>query len=263
MGEYGIPVALALCSLIGLSLGLVGGGGSTITLPVLVYVAGLTPHQAVAVSLAIVGGTSLVGAVAQVRQRNVDLRAGLLFAVAGMVGALAGAPLTRLAPGPVLMTIFAALMLGVGARMLQTRQEVEPPPGQQCRPVVCAAAGLGVGVLTGFLGMGGGFLIVPALLRFGRLPMRQAAGTSLVVIAANSAAGLAGHAGQVLAGGWLTAAFTGMAVAGLFGGLALARRMHPTGLKSAFAGLAIAVGAWLLVVNFRPLLGLIEGARGG
>jgi uncharacterized membrane protein YfcA len=253
-----VIAALALSGAIGLSLGLVGGGGSIITMPVLVYVAGLPPREAVAVSLAIVGATAAVGATLNYRTGATDLRLTAIFGVTGMVGALAGAPLTRLAPGPVLMLLFAALMFFVGLRMLGEPATEENADGK-CDPVRCLAAGFGLGVLTGFLGVGGGFLIVPALLRFAGAPMRVAVGTSLSIIALNSAAGFAAHAAETRGLSLLVAAFTGVAVIGLVGGVALGRRLKPAHLKRAFAGLALGVAAYLVVMNVRPLLGLWAG----
>lgn len=261
MWTAGMVAALVLSAAIGLSLGLVGGGGSIVTVPILVYVAGLAPREAVALSLPIVGATAAVGGLLQYRAGNADLKAAGVFALTGMVGALLGAPLTRLFPGPVLLLLFAALMLGVGLRMLRSRGDAEPEPTAECQPLRCGLAGLGVGVLTGFLGVGGGFLIVPALLRYARTPMKKAVGASLIIIAANSASGFLAHLGEIGRHGPLAAAFTLSALVGLAGGTALGRRMHPKRLKTAFAGLALVVAAYLVVMNVGPLVGLV--ARGG
>lgn len=257
MWSVGVLVALALSGAIGLSLGLVGGGGSIITVPILVYVAGLPVPQAVALSLAIVGATAAVGSAVQIRQRQAHLQAAAIFGVTGMVGAVGGARLTPLVPGPVLMVLFALLMVAVGMRMVRGTDEPELPERTECRPWKCALAGLVLGVLTGFLGVGGGFLIVPALLRFAKLPVRPAIGTSLLIIAANSAAGFAAHLHEVQWALGLAAAFIAVAVGGMFGGLALARRMHPHGLKVAFGGLSLAVAGYLLLVNAVPLWRLL------
>jgi uncharacterized membrane protein YfcA len=257
MGTGGEWAALALSALIGLSLGLVGGGGSTITVPVLVYVAGVPVREAVGLSLAIVGMTAAMGGLLKARQGAVDGRAALLFALTGMIGAPVGARLTyRVAP-PVLLILFALLMLYVGARMLGARSEAEPAGKSELRLGRCGVAGLGVGMLTGFLGVGGGFLIVPALLRFARLRMHRAVGTSLLVIAANSAAGFAAHLHEIGGHLGLAAALTTAAVAGVLGGTALGGRMHPGGLKTAFGGLTLAVAIYLIAMKIGPLLGLV------
>ena len=253
MWTTGIWTALVLSAGIGLSLGLVGGGGSIITVPLLVYVAGLPVPQAVALSLAIVGATAAVGSVVQVRQGNAHLKAAAVFSIAGMLGAVGGARLTALVPGPVLMMLFAALMIAVGLRMARGKDEAEEVKHAECNFWKCGLAGLGLGVLTGFLGVGGGFLIVPALLRFAKLPMRQAVGTSLLIIAANSLSGFLAHFGDVQGTLGLAAAFIAVAVTGMFGGFALAQRMQPRGLKAAFGGLSLAVAVFLIVMNAGPL----------
>ena len=257
MWTSGAWAALALSGVIGLSLGLVGGGGSIITVPVLVYVAGLSAREGVALSLPIVGVTALVGALAQWREGNVHGRAALIFSVMGMLGAVGGARLTPLVPPPVLMTLFAALMIAVGIRMAHGADEEKMPRRAECNPLKCGATGLGLGVLTGFLGVGGGFLLVPALLSFARLPMRQAVGTSLLIIAANSAAGFLAHQGEVQGHFPLAAALTGAAVAGMVAGLRLSRRVQTQSLKKIFGALALGVAVFLLAMNFRPLLALV------
>src|SRR5690349_20961250 len=155
-------IALILAFGIGLSLGLLGSGGSIVTLPVLVYVAGVPVQAAVGMSLAIVGGTSAAGAWWKQRQGLVHWRAAMLFGFSGIPGAVAGAQFTPLVSPVVLMLLFASLMTVVAVRMLARRGDEVLNPLPDCRPVRCGLAGFGVGVLTGFLGVGGGFLIVPA-----------------------------------------------------------------------------------------------------
>ena len=254
MWTAGMYAALALSAGIGLSLGLVGGGGSIVTVPILVYVAGLPPREAVPLSLAVVGTTAAAGALAQWRAGNIHLRAALVFGVTGSLGAPVGAKLTPLVPPAVLMLLFAALMIGVGLRMVRREPAREVESAPECRPLKCGLAGLGVGVLTGFLGVGGGFLIVPALLRFAHTPMKQAVGTSLLIIAASSFSGFAAHLGDFGGHLELAAAFAGMALGGLAVGMVLARRMQAAGLKQVFGGIALAVAAFLIVMNVGPLL---------
>jgi hypothetical protein len=211
-------LALALSSLIGVSLGLLGGGGSILALPVLVYVAGLDVHAAIGASLAIVGATALVGGLVHARRGRADVRAAALFGVAGMLGSPLGAQATRLVPGRVLLLLFAGLMLVVASFMLRGRAPVRPGRPGPHRAAI-PLAGFGVGVLTGFLGVGGGFLIVPALLLLADVPIHRAVGSSLLVIAANSAAGVVGHLrlGRMPLG--LTAAFTAAAILGALVGV--------------------------------------------
>ena len=260
MWTAGTAAALVLSTGVGLLLGMVGGGGSIVTVPILVYVAGMSPGQAVALSLPIVGTTAAVGACIHYRAGNADLRAASAFAAAGIVGAPAGAQLTRLLPGPVLLVLFALLMLAVGVRMLRG-QWSESDTGGRCRLAPCGIAGLGLGVLTGFLGVGGGFLIVPALLRFARTPMRKAIGTSLFIIAVNSAAGFTAHLGDVHGAGPLAAALTVSALVGLVAGISAGRKLQTAGLRTAFGGVALLVAAYLLAMNVGAVVEL--AARNG
>ena len=215
---FSLELALALTAVVGLSLGLLGGGGSILAVPVLVYVAHLAPADAIGLSLVIVGATSVAGAVAHGRAGAVDWRAALPFAGAGIATAFAGGLLTRLVPGRVLLLAFAALMIGVGVWMLargrRGRHDDAAATPRPPRPGRALAAGALVGAVTGFLGVGGGFLVVPALLAFTGLDIRRAVGTSLVVIAINSAAALAAHLRDGHFDVALALAFTALAVGG-------------------------------------------------
>lgn len=238
---------MALAVLIGLSLGVLGSGGSILTLPVLVYIGGVPANEAVGMSMAIVGATSLFGAAAQLRRGNVSLKAALLFAAAGMGGAFAGSTGTHLLPKKVLLLLFAGLMLIVGSLMLRERRK--PRPQTVCSIARCLGVGLGVGVVTGFLGVGGGFLIVPALVFSAGLDIRKAGGTSLAVIAMNSAAGLIGQLRYVqidwsLLGGFLLFASGGMAA-----GLAFAKHVHDRLLRRVFALALIVLGVVIGAMN--------------
>jgi uncharacterized membrane protein YfcA len=237
---------LALAALIGFSLGLLGGGGSILAVPVLVYAAGLEPAAAVATSLAVVGTTSLIAALQHARAGRVDWGAALGFGVTGALGALAGSRLTALVPPRTLLLLFALLMLVVGS--LMRRPGPGLAPGRR-HPAAVPVAGLVVGALTGFLGVGGGFLIVPALVLLARLEMPAAVGTSLVVIAVNAAAGLVGHAGRELPPPGLTAGFTAVAVAGALAGSRLVGRVPPERLRRGFAALVILIGLALVARN--------------
>lgn len=148
------------------------------TLPVLVYAAGIPPHQAVGMSLVIVGGTSALGSLLNLRRGTLDFRAAAFFSLSGIFGALVGARFTHLVSDRSLLLLFGTLMLVVGLRMLVNNGEAQP--GRKCRPLRCLTTGLGVGLLTGFLGVGGGFVILPALVFFAGLEMKAAVGTSLV-----------------------------------------------------------------------------------
>ena len=245
--------ALALGSLIGVVLGLLGSGGTMITLPVLVYVAGVPASEAVGMSLVVVGGTSLAGSLMQYRGGNLDLRAALIFAATGMAGAYGCARFTHLVSQPLLLTFFSAIMIGVGAALLRKRHATTAPSGE--RSVLrCAAAGAAMGGLTGFLGIGGGSLIVPALVWFAGLDIRKATATSLAVIALNSLAGLAGQIGQVhfdwrMALGLLCAATVGMAA-----GIAAKGRLSEHAIRKAFALAVFLLGLAMAWQNIPKLL---------
>jgi uncharacterized membrane protein YfcA len=243
-----LAIGLLLSAAIGVSLGLIGGGGSVITLPVLVYVLGIDPHEAVAMSLAVVGSTALFSALLHHRQKNVDWRAGMLFAGFGVVAAFFGSRLTHRVSPPVLLLLFAGIMFVVATAMLLRGGHHEPQPHERSLWRE-AAAGLGVGFLTGFLGVGGGFLIVPALTFFGGLSMKRAVGTSLFVIAINCAAGLAGHLGKEPPHLRTTLLVTGVALAGAVLGTSLSHGTPPQHLRRVFAFFVIAVAVYLCVRN--------------
>lgn len=243
-------LALALALAIGLSLAVLGSGGSIITLPVLVYVAGFPAQEAVGMSLAIVGGTSLLASVFNARGGLIHSKAAILFSVTGIVGALGGAQLTHLVSAPVLMLLFAGLMLGVAVLMLRGRADLEPDPATRCRWHICATTGLVVGGLTGFLGVGGGFLIVPAMVHFGHLRLKPAIATSLVVIAVNSFAGLAGHLGQAHLDWKGTGLFLGAAIVGMLIGRSFAGGLKVAHLQRAFAWFVLAVAAFVIAKNW-------------
>lgn len=248
-----LALGLALCLGIGLSLGLIGGGGSIITVPVLVYALEVEPREAVAMSLAVVGATSLIGSVLHYRRGTVRIPAAATFAGAGIVSSFFGARLTYMISPEMLLLIFAALMLGVGLRMLMAGRT--PGDARPARPSRVIVAGLTVGLLTGFLGVGGGFLVVPALVLFAGLSLREAVGTSLLVIAINAAAGLAGHLAH---GGFhlrLALLVTALAASGTLLGTHVSHRISPVALRRAFSIFVVTVAVFLAVAN-RGALGI-------
>jgi uncharacterized membrane protein YfcA len=246
-------LGLILSAAIGLSLGLIGGGGSILTVPILVYFLDVTPHDAVGMSLAVVGATSLFGAYLHYRHENVDIRSGLLFGAAGVIGAIVGSPLTKLVSPAALLLIFGVLMLVVAFSMMWRRQRVEDAEPHVPHPSQGLLAGFGVGLLTGFLGVGGGFLIVPALVYFGGLRMKKAVGTSLFVIFLNCVAGLVGHAAQSYFNVGLTGLVMGLAVGGAAVGTVLSHRLAAHRLQRMFAILVLGVGGFLIAKNYTLL----------
>src|SRR5690625_117102 len=184
-------VGLGLAVVVGVALGMLGGGGSILTVPILTYVVGLDPREAIAASLFIVGVTSAIGALSHARERRVRWRVGGVFGAASMVGAFLGGFAGGRIPGPVLMILFALMMVATATAMLRGRKRSAPGarPSEHLPILRIVLDGLAVGVATGLVGAGGGFLVVPALHLLGGLPMAVAVGTSLIVIAMKSFAG--------------------------------------------------------------------------
>lgn len=237
-----------LSMLIGGVLGLVGGGGGILAVPLLVYGVGTSPKAAIASSLFFVGATSLVGTALQARQGHVRWSMGALFGTASMAGAFVGARLARFVPEQALLVALASVMLLTALAMLRGRAE---PSVHQRHPrslavVRVLAIGLGVGMVSGLVGAGGGFLIVPALTLFGGLAMHEAIGTSLFIIAVQSFAGFAGHVGHVALDPRLIATMTSAAMVGMIGGSALGQHVSAQGLKKGFSGLVLATGLFVL-----------------
>lgn len=239
---------------IGVSLGWLGGGGSILTVPVLVYVVGQSPAAAVTTSLAVVGLNAVFGSWLRWRNGTVQWRSALIFGGVGILGATLGSQFTHLVPGVILLVLFALLMLVVAGLML--RSPKRPKVDQPIEPswLKVGLAGLGVGILTGFLGVGGGFLIVPALVMLVGLGMGEAIATSLPIIALNSAAGLAGHLGQGGLDWSVTLRFVALGAVGMAVGITLARRTSPEGLRRAFAWFVIGVAVCMLLRSLPQLI---------
>ncbi len=250
-------VALALSLLIGVTVGLLGGGGSILTLPVLVYLLHMEPKAAIATSLLVVGTTSLVGALSHARAGNVHARAGAVFGGAAMGGAFVGGRLASLVPGALLLLAFAVVMLVTALAMMRPRLEPTGTPTLVLGRVV--VIGASVGLVAGLVGAGGGFLVVPALALFGGLAMRQAVGTSLMVIALQSFAGLLGHLRHTHVDLRLTALLTVVAVVGSLGGARFAGRVPAAALRSGFAWLVLAMALFMLGKQVGPRVPLIAG----
>jgi uncharacterized membrane protein YfcA len=240
---------LLLSAGIGLSLGLIGGGGSILTVPILVYFFDVSPHDAVGMSLAVVGATSLIGSSLHYRSGNVDVYGGLLFGGAGTVGAFLGSPVTQLFSPTSLLLIFGIMMFVVAVLMLWKKQRHAEEAVHKPHQIQALLAGFGVGFLTGFLGVGGGFLIVPALVFTGGLTMKKAVGTSLFVIFLNCVAGLIGHASQNEFDLTMTAVVMALAVGGAIGGTVLSHRLDARHLQRGFGFLVLGVGVFLVAKN--------------
>lgn len=230
-------------ALIGASLGLFGSGGSLLTVPLLTLLLGRSAHAAVAESAAIVALISAFGALQQARRGRLDGRIALLFIATGALGAPAGAVLHRRVPEAWTELAFALLIVGAAGAVWR-RAHAAPRAARPFALVPALAAGLLVGVLTGFLGVGGGFLLVPALLLFGGLPLERASATSLAVIAANSTIALFAHlaGGAVAIDRAVVALVASLGIAGSVVGVALAARLPTRALQRSFALLLLVVG---------------------
>ena len=258
--------------LIGLSLGLIGGGGSILTLPVLVYLFGVSPTLATAYSLFIVGTASLVGAWPKHRERLIDYRTALVFGVPSIISVfitrkiiLPSLPAEIYTIGDLILTkdlllmvLFAILMVAASISMLRTEkpQKKSAEESQRFNYPLILLEGTVVGLLTGLVGAGGGFLIIPALVVLSKLPMKQAVGTSLLIIAAKS---LIGFTGDLLNGkpmDWsLLLSVTAIAIVGIFVGNALSRKIDGAALKKGFGWFVLVLGTYV----FLKELGLLPG----
>lgn len=243
MSAVGLVLALG----IGVSLGFFGGGGSILTVPLLVYVFGLPPKQAIASSLLVVAVAGLSGAIQHARAGNVELRTAAAFGSAGMLGAHLGGRAGALLDGGLLLVLFASMMVLTSLAMWRGRRGPARSGPVRRRTLKLVLQGLSVGGFTGLVGAGGGFLIVPALVLWAGLPMPAAVGTSLVVIVANCLAGFSGYISHVAIDPELVAAVAACAVLGSLAGTRLAHVVDPGSLRRAFAGFVLAMALFILV----------------
>jgi len=255
-------LTLAFAVVIGIALGMFGGGGSILTVPIFTYVAGLDPKVAIAASLPVVAVISACGALGHWRAGNVELRTAFTLGVFTMIGGFAGARGAHVLSGQLQMLIFAVVMIGASVAMLRgTSQGPVVGPAAPRLPVMrIAPLGLGVGLLTGVVGVGGGFLIVPALVSLANLPMRVAVGTSLLVIAMNASAGTLGYLGQVSMPFKLLLPFTLIALVGTAIGTGAAQRVPQAALRRGFALLLLVVSGFILYQNRNVLEGAPKAA---
>jgi uncharacterized membrane protein YfcA len=236
-------IALPLAVLIGVSLGLLGGGGAILATPMLAYVVGLDAKEAIASSLLVVGATSALGAA--IHARNVDLRVGATFGVAGAAGAFLGGRAAGHVPASALMLAFGGIMMFTGVAMLRARRVSGGDGGLHVAKAL--VAGAGVGFVSGLVGAGGGFLVVPALVLYGGMPTLRAISTSLFVIALQSFAAFVGHASHVHVRTSIVGPVIAAALVGAVGGALLARRIAPETLRRWFGVLVLATACVVLV----------------
>jgi uncharacterized protein len=249
MTAFGAGLAL----LVGLVLGLLGGGGSVLTVPILIYALHVPVKQAIATSLCVVGLVAFIGFLSHLRRGNVRVRVALAFGPAAVVAAYVGAKIAKHLPPTVQLVMFATVGL-VGSilmlrgtfrkvQVVETEHAFEPDARTL---LLLGFEGLGVGLLTGLIGVGGGFLIVPALVIVARQPMRLAIGTSLLVIAMNALSGFAGNIGTVPIDWSLILWFTSVAATGSILGSILSGRVPQRRLKQVFGVLLIGVSIYVL-----------------
>ena len=249
--------------LIGAALGLLGGGGSVLTVPIFVYVLGFRPKEAIAMSLAVVAATSAFGTVGYWRAGHVNVRIATVFGGVAMLGTLLGVRLARLIPGTAQMAMFGAVMLAAAVFMLRGRpacdeQRCDGVTRSVASTVKVGAGGLFVGSLTGIVGVGGGFLIVPAPLLM-QVPLRKAVGTSLLVITGTCVVGVLGYLGHVT----LNWAAVALVAAGTLPGMALGSYLHqyvpqPI-LRRGFAVFLVVMAAFIFIQSMGPLAAVSRG----
>lgn len=252
-----LVTAIAFGLLIGATLGLLGGGGSILTVPIFVYVLGFGPKEAIAMSLAVVGVASAAGVATHWRAGSVNVRVGLVFGAFAMLGTHAGTRIAGFLTGAAQLALFGVVMVTAAAFMASTPRD-EAAPGVPART---QAAGVGllvtgalvVGLLTGLVGVGGGFLIVPALVLLA-LPIRAAVSTSLLIIALNCVVGLYGYVGRVDISWTAVALVTAGTVPGIAAGAYFHRLVPPVALRRGFATFLILIAAFILYQNVGPVL---------
>jgi uncharacterized membrane protein YfcA len=248
--------------IIGLSLGLIGGGGSILTVPVLVYLFGINPVLATAYSLFIVGATSLVGAFPKYKNGEINLKTAIIFGIPSIIAVyLTRAFLVPAIPMHVfnigsfevtksllMMILFAVLMLFASISMIREKKKESTVEEKQVfnYPMILLE-GLVVGTLTGLVGAGGGFLIIPALVIFSKLPMKQAIGTSLLIIAAKSLIGFTGDLGKQTMDWTLLLSITSLAIVGIFIGNKFSKKISAESLKKGFGWFVLVMGVYILI----------------
>jgi len=239
-------------ALMGLSLGILGSGGSILTVPLLVYIAKEPDKLAIAESLLIVGIVALIGSIANIRKNNIAFNLFLLFGVPSMFAAFGGAHLSQYINAHTQLTIFAVVMLGASVLML--RPIKAPAEDHKHNNYALVLAGIAVGVLAGLVGVGGGFLIVPALLLIAKAPIKQAIATSLFVIAFQSLAGFSKYAiafsSSDISFNWpLISLVTGFALCGVFAGGWISEKLPQAALKKTFGLALIPLSIFIFVSN--------------
>jgi uncharacterized membrane protein YfcA len=247
---------------IGVSLGLIGGGGSILTVPVLVYLFGVDPVLATAYSLFIVGSTSLVGAIPKYKGGEINIKTAIIFGIPSIIAVYAtrafvvpAIPMEVFHLGSwvitkplMMMMLFAGLMVFASVSMIMSKDNHDTDEGPQVfnYPMILLEGAI-VGMLTGLVGAGGGFLIIPALVLFSKLPMKQAIGTSLLIIAAKSLIGFTGDLGNQIMDWSLLLTITALAIVGIFIGNSISKKVSAHGLKKGFGWFVLVMGIYIII----------------
>ncbi|MGE0631948.1 MAG: sulfite exporter TauE/SafE family protein [Pseudobdellovibrionaceae bacterium] len=253
----------------GITLGLMGGGGSILTVPIMVYLFSISPTVATGYSLFVVGMTALIGSVMYIRKGDIDIKVGLAFAIPSVIGVTASRGLIipkipevildtsglTLTKEILIMATFAVLMIAASYSMIKKKNERKPmeaPP--LIRVVLIALEGFVIGLIAGFVGAGGGFLIIPALVLLAGLSMRVAIGTSLMIIAAQSLLGFVGDVSRGIIVDWtLLGVVASIAAIGIVIGSAIAHKIKESNLKTAFGWFVLIMGAFILIEQLRHI----------
>lgn len=255
-------IGFASAVIIGVSLGLIGGGGSILTVPVLVYILGVEPVLATAYSLFVVGSTSLVGSFTYMKKNLVDYKTALVFAIPSFIAVfLTRKFLVPALPDPLfsiggfdlaksvgIMVFFSIIMLAASYSMIKekkTKKEEENGEVKFNFPMI-ALEGSVVGLVTGIVGAGGGFLIIPALVLLAKLPMKMAVGTSLLIISAKSLIGFLGDVSNQTIDWNMLLLFTGLSIIGIFIGSSLSKKINEKALKKGFGWFVLGMGIYII-----------------
>ncbi len=255
-------LGFASAVIIGVSLGLIGGGGSILTVPVLVYILSVEPVLATAYSLFVVGSTSLIGSVTYMKKQLVDYKTALVFAIPSFTAVfLTRKFLVPALPDPLfsvggfeveksvgIMVFFALIMLAASYSMIKENNKKQSGEELELKfnfPLI-AIEGVFVGLVTGIVGAGGGFLIIPALVLFAKLPMKKAVGTSLLIIAAKSLIGFLGDVSNQPIDWKLLLIFAGLSIVGIFIGSSLSKKINEKALKKGFGWFVLAMGIYII-----------------